>query len=138
LAIPVSRVSIARPDTAVTPYDQGTSSSRTTHSMGTAVAGAVDDVCNQLRRLAAEELEISPDDLELVDGRVQVKGSPDRALEYGDIVRRSRSGNLIGTSTFRTEGGLDPETGQGIGSVHWHQAAGAAEVEVDLETGKVR
>ena len=37
----------------------------------------------------------------------------------------------------RTEGGLDPETGQGIGSVHWHQAAGAAEVEVDLDTGKV-
>ena len=37
----------------------------------------------------------------------------------------------------RTEGGLDPDTGQGIGSVHWHQAAGGAEVEVDLETGKV-
>jgi CO/xanthine dehydrogenase Mo-binding subunit len=33
---------------------------------------------------------------------------------------------------------LDPETGQGIGSVHWHQAAGAAEVEVDLETGKAK
>src|SRR5690606_33768855 len=97
IGIPVERIHVTTPDTDSTPYDQQTSSSRTTHSMGTAVAGAVDDVCNQLRRLAAEELEISPDDLELVDGRVRVKGSPDRALEYGDIVRRSRSGNLIGT-----------------------------------------
>jgi CO/xanthine dehydrogenase Mo-binding subunit len=43
----------------------------------------------------------------------------------------------MATAVYATEGGLDPETGQGIGSVHWHQAAGAAEVEVDLETGKV-
>ena len=36
-------------------------------------------------------------------------------------------------------GALDPETGQSIGPGpgNWHQAAGAAEVEVDLETGKV-
>jgi CO/xanthine dehydrogenase Mo-binding subunit len=105
--------------------------------MGTAVGGAVDEIARQLLRLAAEELEISPDDLELADGLVRVKGSPDQASELGAIVRRSRSGNLLGSSTFRTEGGLDPATGLGIGSVHWHQAAGAAEVEVDLETGKV-
>jgi CO/xanthine dehydrogenase Mo-binding subunit len=54
------------------------------------------------------------------------------------VVRTSRKGNLLGNGTFVTEGGLDPETGQGIGSVHWHQAAGAAEVEVDLDTGRVR
>jgi len=101
------------------------------------VIGAVDDIRSQLRRLAAEELEISPDDLELVDGSVRVQGSPQRAIEFGELVRRSRSGNLLGTSTFRTEGGLDPETGLGVGSIHWHQAAGAAEVEVDLETGKI-
>jgi CO/xanthine dehydrogenase Mo-binding subunit len=34
------------------------------------------------------------------------------------------------------EGGLDPDTGQGIASSHWHQGAAAAEVEVDEETGK--
>jgi CO/xanthine dehydrogenase Mo-binding subunit len=38
---------------------------------------------------------------------------------------------------YASSGGLDPETGQGIGSVHWHQASGAAEVEVDLDTGRV-
>ncbi|HYH91776.1 MAG TPA: molybdopterin cofactor-binding domain-containing protein, partial [Candidatus Saccharimonadales bacterium] len=137
LGIPVDRVNVTAPDTDITPYDQQTSSSRTTHAMGTAIMGAVDDVRGQLRDLAAEELEIDADDLELVDGVVRVKGTPDRAVDFGELVRRSRSGNLLGSSTFRSEGGLDPETGQGIGSVHWHQAAGAAEVEVDLETGKV-
>jgi CO/xanthine dehydrogenase Mo-binding subunit len=137
LGIPADRIHVTTPDTDVTPYDQQTSSSRTTHSMGNAVVGAVDDVRSQLIRLAAEEMEISPDDLELVAGTVRVKGSPERVVEFGELVRRSRSGNLLGSATFRTEGGLDPETGLGIGSVHWHQAAGAAEVEVDLETGKV-
>jgi len=137
LGISPDVINVTTPDTDVTPYDQQTSSSRTTHSMGNAVVGAVDEIRSQLIRLAAEEMEISPDDLELADGTVRPKGAPDRAIEYGEIVRRSRSGNLLGSSTFRTEGGLDPETGQGIGSAHWHQAAGAAEVEVDLETGKV-
>ena len=137
LALPVDAIHVTTPDTDSTPYDQQTSSSRTTHSMGTAVMGAADEIAKQLRTLAADELEISPDDLELADGRVRVKGSPDRSVDYGSLVRKSRSGNLLGSFTFRTDGGLDPETGQGVGSFHWHQAAGAAEVEVDLETGKV-
>jgi CO/xanthine dehydrogenase Mo-binding subunit len=35
------------------------------------------------------------------------------------------------------DGGLDPDTGQGIASAHWHQGAAAAEVSVDEETGRV-
>jgi CO/xanthine dehydrogenase Mo-binding subunit len=35
------------------------------------------------------------------------------------------------------KGGLDPDTGQGIASSHWHQGAGAAHVEVDEETGTI-
>jgi CO/xanthine dehydrogenase Mo-binding subunit len=137
LGVPVDSVSVSCPDTDVTPYDQQTSSSRTTHAMGTAVIGAVDEIRDQLVALAANRLEITPTDLELDGGAVRVKGSPDRSVGFDELVRGSRSGNLLGSSTFRSEGGLDPETGQGIGSVHWHQAAGAAEVEIDLETGKV-
>ena len=137
LDLPIDQVRVSQPDTDVTPYDQGTSSSRSTYSMGTAVRMATDDIREQLLALASEWLEVSAADLELVDGRVRVIGSPDRSVAYGDLVRGSRSGNLLAHATFATEGGLDPETGQGIGSVHWHQAAGAAEVEVDLETGKV-
>jgi CO/xanthine dehydrogenase Mo-binding subunit len=137
LGLPVRTVEVSEPDTAVTPYDQQTSSSRSSFSMGSAVALAVDDVRRQLLELAADQLEVAVEDLELADGSVRVAGAPDRSLTLGQVVQRSRTGNLLGSGTFVTKGGLDPDTGQGIGSVHWHQAAGAAEVEVDLETGRV-
>jgi CO/xanthine dehydrogenase Mo-binding subunit len=81
-------------------------------------------------------MEIAVDDLELDGGRVRAKGSPERSIEYAALVRRARRGNILADGTFQTEGGLDPETGQGVAAPHWHQAAGAAEVEVDLETGR--
>jgi CO/xanthine dehydrogenase Mo-binding subunit len=71
-------------------------------------------------------------------GRIVVRGTPNRSLSYGDIAVRSRQANLIGRGSFSTRGGLDLETGQGIGSVHWHQGAIGCEVEVDTETGKIR
>jgi CO/xanthine dehydrogenase Mo-binding subunit len=59
-----------------------------------------------------------------------------RALE--EAVRDLRaSGGSRGFGTVVNEGGLEPETGQGVASTHWHQGAGAAEVAVDEETGKV-
>jgi CO/xanthine dehydrogenase Mo-binding subunit len=137
LALPVERITVSTPDTDVTPYDQQTSSSRSSFAMGGAVMRAADDIAEQLKRLASDQLEIGVDDLELHEGHVRVTGSPDRAIEFGALVRKARAGNLLGTGVFQTEGGLDPQTGQGIAAPHWHQAAGAAEVEVDLETGKV-
>jgi CO/xanthine dehydrogenase Mo-binding subunit len=42
-----------------------------------------------------------------------------------------------GFGEVRNEGGLDPDTGQGTASTHWHQGAAAAHVTVDEETGRV-
>ena len=137
LALPVGRITVSTPDTDLTPYDQQTSSSRSSFAMGGAVTRAADAIAEQLKGLAAEQLEAAVGDLELADGRVRVIGSPDRSVDYGTLVRKARAGNLLGEGIFQTEGGLDPQTGQGIAAPHWHQAAGAAEVEVDLETGKV-
>jgi len=128
---------VSNVDTDVTPYDQQTSSSRSTYSMGSAVQTAMGEIRSQLLDLGAQLLEADQTDLEIAEGRVRVRGVRDRGLEVGEIVRRMRRGNLLGNGVYLGEGGLDPETGQGIGSVHWHQAAGGAEVEVDLETGKV-
>ncbi|MEX2548011.1 MAG: xanthine dehydrogenase family protein molybdopterin-binding subunit [Chloroflexota bacterium] len=137
MALPIERISISSPDTDFTPYDQQTSSSRSTQAMGGAIVGAIEEIKAKLRALASEQLEIAPDDLEFANGRILPKGAPDRGLDYGEVIRRDRAGNIQGSGTFQTKGGLDPETGLGIGSVHWHQAAGAAEVEVDLETGHI-
>jgi CO/xanthine dehydrogenase Mo-binding subunit len=138
LQIPFGSVSVSDPDTDLTPYDQQTSSSRTTFSMGGAIGKAAEDLTQQLLEKAAELLEASVSDLVRADGRVGVRGSPGRSLSYGEIVMRSGQGNIIGRGAFSTRGGLDLETGQGIGSVHWHQGAIACEVECDIETGKVK
>jgi CO/xanthine dehydrogenase Mo-binding subunit len=138
LALPVDRVRVSTPDTDLTPYDQQTSSSRSSFAMGGAVAAACDRIAAQLKDLAAQELEIAVEDLELADGKVRVKGSPDRCVDYASLIRRARLGNVIAEGVFQTEGGLDPETGQGVAAPHWHQAAAAAEVEVDVETGRVQ
>jgi CO/xanthine dehydrogenase Mo-binding subunit len=137
LGLPVERVSVSTVDTDVTPYDQVTGSSRSTYAMGAAVGEAAGDIRRQLLELGSDALEAARGDLEIVDGEVRVRGVPDRGVGLGDLVRGSRSGNLLGTGRYRSSGSLDHETGQGIASVHWHQAAGAAEVEVDLETGRV-
>jgi CO/xanthine dehydrogenase Mo-binding subunit len=114
-----------------------TSASRSTFAMGAAVREASEAVRRQLTELAAELLEAAPGDLELDAGRIRVVGTPSRELTYGEVVRRSRVGTLLGDGRYRFLGGLDPETGQGIGSVHWTPGVGAAEVEVDLETGAI-
>ena len=140
LALPLDRISVSCVDTDVSPYDQQTSASRSTYAMGGAILGAVDEIRDRLLDLAEEQLEVARGDLELVGGAARVVGSPSRQLPYGEIVRAARVGNLLGTGRHRAAGALDPETGQTIadGPGHWHQAAGAAEVEVDLDTGRIR
>ncbi len=139
LTLPVQRVSVSTVDTDLTPYDQQTSASRSTFAMGGAVLRAVEEIRAQLVQSAAEELEVGEADLELHDGRVRVKGAPDRALDFAQIVRKTRRGNLMGQGRHQTGGALDADTGLSVGAGpgHWHQSVGAAEVEVDLDTGKV-
>lgn len=57
-----------------------------------------------------------------------------RALEVA--VADLKENDQRGYGEVVDEGGLDPDTGQGIASSHWHQGAAAAEVRVDKETGK--
>lgn len=135
--IPIQQVVVSTPDTAHTPWDQMSAASRTTNSMGRAIRAAIQDVKRQLIALAAERLEIAPEDLEIVDGTVRPRGSPDRAIPFGALVAAARVGNVLGHGSYLARAGLDPETGQGIGSPQWHPAVCAAEVEIDPETGRV-
>jgi CO/xanthine dehydrogenase Mo-binding subunit len=59
-----------------------------------------------------------------------------RALEEAVRDLRASDGER-GYGEVRNEGGLDPDTGQGIASTHWHQGAASAHVTVDEATGKL-
>lgn len=140
LHIPPERVSISPQDTHMTPYDQSTSSSRSTFSMGNAIQRACAEVLQQLVEAASDQLEVAVDDLEVRDGAVHVKGDPNRSLTYEEIITNKfnmRVGTIVGRGEFKTTGGLDNETGQGVSSVFWFTGANGCEVEVDIETGQV-
>ncbi|MEA2292122.1 MAG: hypothetical protein QOF17_1142 [Solirubrobacteraceae bacterium] len=57
-----------------------------------------------------------------------------RALEVA-VADLLESGGERGFGEVSNAGGLDPDTGQGVASSHWHQGAAAAHVTVDEETG---
>jgi CO/xanthine dehydrogenase Mo-binding subunit len=59
-----------------------------------------------------------------------------RALQAAVADLRATGGER-GFGEVVNDGGLDPDTGQGVASTHWHQGAGAAHVSVDEETGRV-
>lgn len=136
--VPVHRVRLSQVDTDVTPFDHSTSSSRTTFAMGDAIGMAIEEVNTQLRALASDHFEVSPDDVALGQGQAAVRGAPDRSVDYGTLIRGARRGNLLGHAINTTEAKPDPQTGRPGASAHYHQAAGAAEVAVDVETGAVR
>lgn len=125
LGLPLELVMVGPNDTDLVPFDTRTTSSRSTFMMSNAIKEAARD----LRQGIADRLEVSVDDLVLAEQGAGVAGSPDRSVSLASLA------GIRGDGTFVTPGGLDPDTGQGIASSHWHQAAAAAEVSVDPETG---
>jgi len=65
LGVPLTWVKKAVPDTATTPYDTSTTSSRSTFHMGNAIKMAAADAKAQILKLAAELLECKPEFLDI-------------------------------------------------------------------------
>ena len=141
LGLPFEKVSVSSPDTDITPYDKSTSSSRTTFHMGQAAQKAAGEIRNQLLEIGAKKLEARIEDLELREGAVSVRGVPDKRLSVTDLFKArfgSSVGSMFGGYCFKSEGGLNPKTGKGKAAAFWFFSACGVEVEVDVETGKVR
>jgi aerobic carbon-monoxide dehydrogenase large subunit len=85
LGVDVSDVEITGGDTRRFPWGVGTFASRGAVTAGNAMWVAAGMVAEKARRIAADHLEADPADLELVDGRVRVKGSPDRGMPLGAV-----------------------------------------------------
>jgi CO/xanthine dehydrogenase Mo-binding subunit len=82
-------------DTDAGPWDAGASGSQTTTNNGRAVVQAAIDVREQLLELAEEVLEAARADLELVPGRVQVKGSPTRGVDISELAEKAAGDKLL-------------------------------------------
>jgi CO/xanthine dehydrogenase Mo-binding subunit len=134
LALPLAWVRLAQPEFGMSPYDQATSSSRSTTLMGLALQTAARDIKDQLLGLAAEQLQTHIDHLTLRDGGVE---GPQGRRSYDEIIRTHFGhavGELIGRGVYRGERGAP------LGGVapFWEVSLAAAEVEVDEDTGQVQ
>ncbi|HET8717463.1 MAG TPA: aerobic carbon-monoxide dehydrogenase large subunit [Nocardioidaceae bacterium] len=85
LGVPLEKVSVTTGDTRRFKYAVGTFASRTAVMSGSAVALTARKVREKALRIAAQALEASVEDLEIVDGHVRVKGTPDASIDLGAV-----------------------------------------------------
>jgi CO/xanthine dehydrogenase Mo-binding subunit len=136
LAIPLQKIQVLGVDTDVVPYDLTTSSSRSTFHMGKAVQLAAQDIMRQLKQTVVKEYGIPEDQIKFADGKIRL---PETALDYSEVMAKRfgmRGGTLVADGQVKTS--VKDEYGEKSTSAFWFVAAGAAEVEVDSETGKIK
>jgi carbon-monoxide dehydrogenase large subunit len=75
LGIPVEKITVKHGDTDLIPTGAGTMGSRSLQTGGVAVHNAAVELVELAKQRAADVLEASVEDLEVVDGSVQVKGT---------------------------------------------------------------
>jgi CO/xanthine dehydrogenase Mo-binding subunit len=136
LGIPLQTIQVLGVDTDVVPYDLTTSSSRSTFHMGKAVQLAAQDILRQLKQIIVNEYNVPEDKISFADGKIRL---PEAQLDYAQAMFKRfgmQGGTLVGEGQVKTS--TKDESGEKSTSAFWFLAAGAAEVEVDLETGKFK
>ena len=123
LNVDISKIHVRQGDTDELENGGGTGGSRSVPLGGVSSARAGEDLAKKIRKVAADELEASPDDIELVDGDAVIAGT-DRRIDFASVARAAKS----------------PEDLKGEGEYVQKEAtypAGAhiCEVEIDPETG---
>jgi 4-hydroxybenzoyl-CoA reductase subunit alpha len=136
LGIRLEDIRIYSGDTGICPADLGSWGSRETLMNGNAVKMAAADAKRQLMEFAAAKMGVNITyDLDIKDRWIHIVNRPERGVSYFDIVKeaiRGKEGNVIigrGHYTPHRKGMISPAYSFGVQ---------AAEVEVDIETGRVK
>jgi carbon-monoxide dehydrogenase large subunit len=142
IGVSMDSISIPNPDTAITPYDTGVSSSRTTYHMGNAIRMAGQEIRRKILEVAGEILKTDPSRLSLSRGRIFEEDGSER-LTLKELFSRKfggRGGGLVAEGRFSPAGSPLLAAGgkEAMSSIFWMFATHAAEVEVDRETGGVK
>ena len=144
MGVPMEDIRITAADTGVTPLDSGTFGSGVTVRAGNAARLAAVEARDKLFAFVAKELEVSPEDLVAKNREISVKGSPKIKMSLKDAIKGYQYADLpmpiVGraswfppatepTTLFEEDGNFSP---------NYSFMTNAAEVEVDLNTGKVK
>jgi aerobic carbon-monoxide dehydrogenase large subunit len=140
MGVPMDHVRVVHGDTQVTPLTLiGTGGSRAATWASGAVLLTTRKVKEKVLAIAAEMLEIGPEDLEINQGVIEARGVPQRSIPLADIAMRA-------VSAPRTlPAGSDPVLeaaeifmGEGISGSGWSGGTHVCQVEIDPGTGAVR
>lgn len=124
----VDNITVLGADTDASPYDSGSYASSTTYVTGKATEKAALELREKICRLGAKILGCSENDTEF-DGKAVFTKSQDKKVSIGDIATASMAGNNIALEAAYTH--TSPNSPPPF-------MVGAAEIEVDTETGEVK
>jgi CO/xanthine dehydrogenase Mo-binding subunit len=135
LGVPLEQITTVSGDTAVVPYDQQTSASRSTVLMGNAVLGACRAVQAQVRTMAARLHGIPEELIAVEDGVVRL---PDREIAIVDVVKPGlgrMAGEIVGNGMARKD--AEPDHPLQGSAAFFELNCTAVEATVDEETGDI-
>lgn len=143
LGVRLEDIDVPPVDTDVSPFGLGPYADRVTTIGGNAVKAAAADARHQLLKVAAEMLEANPDDLNARDGKIFVRGSPERFVTVAQATKAAlyRPGGtpIMGRGYYDPDSVMpDRVTHYGNLAATYVFAAQVAEVEVDPGTGQVK
>jgi len=134
LGIPQGQIRIGQPDTAVHLPFTGVSAQRTTMQMGNAVESACENLKRELVALAVQMRGGSAEEWQAAEGRLW---RAENSFSFGEIVRTLGGNSVVKSIGFHSTRPAEKDSAFS-GMDHWAPSAGAAEVEVDCETGELR
>jgi aerobic carbon-monoxide dehydrogenase large subunit len=135
LGIDPQNVEILHGDTDQGAWGWDTYGSRSLSVGGEALARAARKVQDKAKRICAALLEAAPEDIELTDGKYQVKGSPDKSMTMAEIAGAAHiPPNELPADI---EPGLEESSFYDPENFVFPFGAHACVVDVDAETGKV-
>ncbi|MBU0764436.1 MAG: molybdopterin-dependent oxidoreductase [Bacteroidetes bacterium] len=142
MGISFDRISVVSADSDTTPLGFGAYSSRVTLMGGNASKMAGEEIKKQVIDSAAEILKTGSDKLDAKDNRVFAKTDPDKFIPWEEAAFAffSKNGPLVGRGHYSPPEGLGGNyKGAAVGtSPAYSFSATVCEVEVDMETGKVK
>jgi CO/xanthine dehydrogenase Mo-binding subunit len=138
IGVSLKEIRLIRADTAVTTDAGATSASRQTYISGNAILNAIKNLKQEAIKEAGRLLKMDEKDLFYEEGKIKATTCLTTSIPIGEVARRS--GRVLrGEGHFDPETTrLDPKTGQGAPYAAYAFATHLAEVEVDVETGKVK
>jgi aerobic carbon-monoxide dehydrogenase large subunit len=136
LGVPMSSVRVVHGDSRTSPFAMmGTGGSRAATVATGAVLGAAREVRSQVAAVAAHLFEASPDDIEVVDGVAQVRGTPSVAMPLAQVAMTAWMAPQMLPPGMSA--GIEATFDFAAGDGGWTQSVHSCFVEVDVETGVV-